>query len=153
MKNFHFPLAQAMNWRRSRVQIEEAKLETLYAELRNLEAAANQIREDQAQSEKKLFTATAVMGTELAALGDFKRWAKVECARLEDATAGCRKRIAVQMEAVIQKRRDLQLLERLHERKLAEWKKDLAREIDQQAEELNLRRLANSQKVSPRGPQ
>ena len=76
----------------------------------------------------------------------------MECARLESATFGCRKRIAEQMEAVIQRRRDLQLLERLHERKLAEWNKDLAREIDQQVEELNLRKIS-SRKVSPGDPQ
>jgi hypothetical protein len=142
MKNFHFPLNQAMNWRRSRVQIEEAKLENLYVELRSLEASATRIREDQAQSERRVFAAPSVMGAELAVLDDSKRWVKAECARLDEASAGCQKRIAAQMETVLQKRRDLRLLERLHERKLAEWKKDLAREIDQQAEELNLGKLA-----------
>jgi hypothetical protein len=81
------------------------------------------------------------MGAELAVLGDFKRWVKAECARLQGASAGCHKRIAAQMETVVQRRRDLRLLERLHERKLAKWKQDLAHEIDQQTEELNLRKL------------
>jgi hypothetical protein len=61
---------------------------------------------------------------------------------LAGGLGGCQKRIAAQMETVVQKRRDLRLLERLYDRKLAEWKKDLAREIDQQAEELNLGKLA-----------
>ncbi len=141
MKTFQFPLAHAMNWRRARVRIEEATLERLYAELRELEKFADRIREEQAQSERRLFSAPSVTGAELAVLDDFKRWVKAECARLHEASAGCHKRIAAQMETVVLKRRDLRLLERLHERKLAEWKKDLSREIDQQAEELNLGKL------------
>jgi hypothetical protein len=141
MKNFHFSLAHAMEWRRTHVRLEEAKLEALYAELRGLEAAAASIRAERAQSERTVFAAASVMGAELAVLGDFKRWVKSECARLQEASAGCHKRIAAQMETVVQQRRDLRLLERLHERKLAEWTLDLAHEIDQQAEELNLRKL------------
>jgi len=142
MKNFQFQLAQAMEWRRTRVHIEEAKLEKLYAELRDLEAGAARIIEEQAQSERTLFAGPSVMGSELAVLDDFKRWVKTECARLQEASTGCRKRIAAQLEMLVQKRRDLRLLERLHDRKLAEWKKDLAKEIDQQTEELNLGKLA-----------
>ncbi len=141
VKTFQFTLAHAMEWRRSSVRLEEAKLETLYAELRCLEAAAASIRAEQAQSERTLFAAASVMGAELAVLGDFKQWVKTECGRLQEASAGCQKRIAAQMETVVQRRRDLRLLERLHERKLAEWKQDLAHEIDEQAEELNLRKL------------
>jgi flagellar export protein FliJ len=142
MKNFQFPLARVMDWRRTRARVEEAALEKLYAELRALEIAAAQIRDDQSQAENKLYSAPAVTGAELAGLGDFKRWVKTECTRLEQAAAACQKRVAVQMEQVVLKRRDLRLLEQLHDRKLAEWKKDLAKEIDQQAEELNLGKLA-----------
>jgi hypothetical protein len=142
MKTFQFPLAQAMEWRRTRVRIEEASLEKLYAELRDLEGAAARLIEEQAQSERTLFAEASVMGSELANLHDFKRWVKTECARLQEASTGCLKRITAQRETVVQKRRDLRLLERLHHRKLAEWKKDLAKEIDQQAEELNLGKLA-----------
>lgn len=142
MKNFQFPLASVLDWRRTRVRIEEATLERLYAELRDLEAAVARVQSEQAQSEKALLAAGSAMGAELAALDRFKRWAATEGARLRELSAGCQKRIAAQMETVVQKRRDVRLLERFHERKLTEWKQDLAREIDQQAEELNLGRLA-----------
>jgi hypothetical protein len=90
MKSFQFPLAHAMDWRRARVRIEEAKMERLYAELRDLEAAAARIREEQAQSDRTLFASASVMGAELAILGDFKRWVKTECARLQEASAAAK---------------------------------------------------------------
>jgi len=62
----------------------------------------------------------------------------VECAKLGVASAESRKRIALQLQVVIRKRRDVLLLENLHRRKLDAWKIDLDREIDREAAELYL---------------
>ena len=71
--------------------------------------------------------AASITGAELSKdeLDVFAQAAKLELVRLREAAANCQKRIAAQMDTVIHKRRDLRLLERLHERKLAEWKADL----------------------------
>jgi hypothetical protein len=142
MKKFHFPLAQVMEWRRSRARAEEAKLERLHAELRGVEARAAQARKEQAQSESALLASASVTGAELASLDAFRKFVASECARLGEVSAECRKRIAKQMEAISQTRRDVRLIEKLHERKLAAWKAGLALEIDRQAEELYLAKWA-----------
>lgn len=46
-----------------------------------------------------------------------------------------RRKIALQIEARAAKRRDARLLENLERRKLAAWKLEFAKELDQQAEE------------------
>jgi flagellar export protein FliJ len=142
MKKFQFPLAQAMEWRRMSVHLEEAKLEALYAELAGLNARAQRLREARAQSEKETIDAASVTGAELKRLDAFAQAAKIELERLQTAAMECQKRIGSQTDTVVQKRRDVRLLERLHERKLAEWKSDFARELDKEAEELHLGRYA-----------
>lgn len=142
MKKFQFPLAQAMEWRRTSLRLEEAKLQAIYGELAALQTRAVKLREAQTLAEKTLAEAASVTGAELRRLDVFAQAAKLELARLQEAAAVCQKRIAAQMDTVIQKRRDLRLLERLHERKLAEWKADFARELDKEAEELHLSKFS-----------
>ncbi len=142
MKKFHFPLAQAMEWRRTSLRLEESKLEALYAELAAINSRACRIRDAQALQEKTLAESIAVTGAELNRLDVFTQAAKLDLTRSHQASLDCQKRIAAQMNTVVQKRRDLILLERLHERKLAEWKADFARELDQEAEELHLAKFS-----------
>lgn len=140
MKKFQFPLAQAMEWRQTSLRLEEVKLETLYAQLAGLKARANQLREGRAQSEKETIDAGSVTGAELKRLDAFTQASRIELERLQTASLDCQERIAAQTDTVIQKRRDVRLLERLHERKLAEWKSEFVRELDKEAEELHLGR-------------
>lgn len=58
-----------------------------------------------------------------------------ECARLESMATATRRKIELQIEALAAKRRDARLLENLERCKLAAWKLEFAKELDQQAEE------------------
>jgi flagellar export protein FliJ len=139
MKKFHFPLARVIDWRRAQARLEEAKLEALYAELRALEEAANALARDRDEAEKNIASRGAT-GADLIRLGDFHRFTLAERARLEAQRAECARRLAAQMETLAARRRDLRLLERLKEQKLAAWNAGLNREIDAQAEESYLAR-------------
>jgi hypothetical protein len=142
MKKYSFPLARVMAWRHTQVQIEQAKLESLHSELQDLEGRAAILRADVHKSHRALVLSLAATGAELSALDAFRRSAAMQCANLETATVGCRQRIAVQMDIIVQRRREFRLLERLNERKLITWTADYSREIDQQADELYLARAA-----------
>jgi hypothetical protein len=143
MKKYSFPLSRVMAWRQAQVQVEQAKLERLHAELRAFEGRAAILRADVQRSHKALVLSRAATGAELAALDAFRRSAALQCAHLETAAAGCRQRIAVQKQAIIQRRREFRLLERLHERRFAAWTADYGREIDHQADELYLAARSN----------
>jgi hypothetical protein len=138
MKKYSFPLARVMSWRETQVQLEQAKLESLHSELRNLEGRAALLRADVQKSHRALVLSVAATGAELAALDAFRRSAATQCAHMETAAGACRQRIAQQMGVIIQRRREFRLLERLNDRRLTAWTADYSRELDQQADELHL---------------
>jgi flagellar export protein FliJ len=138
MKKYSFPLARVMAWRKTQAEIEEAKLETLHAELRGLESNLMIVRNDVQKSHRALVLSRAATGAELSALDSFRRSAAMQCAHLETAILGCRQRIATQLGVITQRRREFKLLEKLNDRKLTAWRADYARELDQQADELYL---------------
>ena len=135
MKRFSFPLRRVLDLRLTQAHIEETKLARLHAELRGLEDRIHHARRERADSERALAQTGAATGAELAALDSFKKAAAAECARLESMAGAARRKIALQIEALAAKLRDARLLENLERRKLAAWKLEFAKELDQQAEE------------------
>lgn len=145
MKRFEFPLSRVLDWRRTQVQIEESKLQRLHTELRGIETRLAEIRLARKQSGQSLLTGGAVTGAELAALDSFKKASALECNKLSESAGGARKRIAAQLQIVIQRRGAVKLLELLHTRKLEAWNTELSREIDREAAELHLAKFAREQ--------
>lgn len=135
MKRFSFPLRRVLDWRLTQARVEEMKLARLYAELRGIEDRIAHARGERADSERALAQSGAATGAELAALDSFKKAVAAECARLEGMAGATRRKIALQIEALAAKRRDARLLENLERRKLAAWKLEFTKELDQQAEE------------------
>jgi hypothetical protein len=140
MKKFEFPLSRAMSWRQTMAQMEESKLQNLYAELRAIEASEVALVAERERNHNSVVAAASVTGSELAALDAFRRFAVAEHTRLELRRADCVKRIASQVQVVTQKRRDVRLLEQLRSTRFVTWKREMEREIDLQAEEAYLAR-------------
>lgn len=138
MKKFQFSLGRVLDWREMLAQVEESKLERLYAELRAIESNEAALQAERARSEKAVAEAASQQGFELAALDAFRRFAVAEHTRLEQRRADCAKRIAEQIQAVARKRRDVRLLEHLRQKRLKSWERDAAREIETQAGEIYL---------------
>jgi flagellar biosynthesis chaperone FliJ len=140
MKKFSFPLVRVLDWRRTQAGIEEMKLMRLHAELREIESRIACARAEQADSERDLIQTGSLTGDSLAALDAFKRSVASECARLETQAAGARKRITQQMEVVTASRRNALLLEKLGDKKFAEWRAVYFRETEQQADDAHASR-------------
>jgi alpha-galactosidase/6-phospho-beta-glucosidase family protein len=140
LKKFDFPLGRVMNWRQTMAQVEESKLQNLYAELRSIEASEAELVAERESSQKSVTLAASVTGSELAMLDTFRRYAVAEHTRLEQRRADCVKRIGTQVKEVAQKRRDVKLLEQLRSSRLTTWRRELEREIDSHAEEAYLAR-------------
>jgi hypothetical protein len=135
MKKFNFPLDRALEWRQGQARIEEGKLEQLYSEMRGIEARQAAAAAACTESQRRLLNSSTTTGLELEALDTFRRFTAAEHIRLESQRIACRPKIAAQLKAVTGKRRDVRLLERLRERRLAVWNIELYREIDAQADE------------------
>jgi flagellar export protein FliJ len=142
MKRFQFSLERVMAWRRLQAQIEESALEKLHADLRALVSRVEQVSAGRARAGRELARTGSATATELACLDSFQRAADAEVERLRQAQEQCRSRIQAQVARVAGRRRDLRMLERLKERKFAEWNRASEREIEEQAAETHLARLA-----------
>jgi flagellar export protein FliJ len=150
VQKFNFPLARVLDWRRTQVRVEQSILERLYAELHGLEARLRETHSASQQAGRELIAAGSATGLELNALDHFRKASAIECATLADSAAASRQRIAAQLQIVIQKRREVKLLEHLHARKLEAWTSELAREIDNEASELYLAK--RHRQAAPRDP-
>jgi len=129
-----------MDWRRTEARMEESKLERHYAELHAINSREALLNEERSQSELAVLGQSSTTGAELSALDGFKRYVAAERVRIERDRLACRKRIVEQLQVVTLKRRDVRLLEKLKQDRLVTWTADLAREIDQQADEAYLAR-------------
>ncbi len=132
---FHFRLERALAWRNTELIREEARLEQLQAELRSIEVAATNVRQRRAEAQSAVARAPVVVGSELATLEWVRVWAVAEDARLSRQAAISRQGIAQQKQSVAVARRHVRLLERLKERRHAEWKIQADRELDDLASE------------------
>lgn len=145
MKKFHFPMGRVIDWREAQARLEEAKLETLYAELRAIESQQQTLDRERDAAEKNV-AARGATGAELARLGEFRRFTIVERTRLEKVRAEVSGKIAAQIQVVAAKRRDVRLLERLKQQKLIAWHRELGRELDAQADEAYLAKWNREQR-------
>lgn len=140
MKKFRFPLERLLNYRRAQLAAEQAKLEKILAEQRALrERRAALEREDRAIREN-LRRLPELASAELEAAAMFRRYAETETVRLLSAEGELASRLERQREAVLCARREVEVLERLRERKREDWRRELDREMEAQVAELVIAR-------------
>jgi flagellar export protein FliJ len=145
VKKFNFPLGRVIDWRETQARVEESKLETLYAELRSIDSQQHALDREREAAEKTV-AARGATGTELARLGEFRRFTIIERTRLEQLRGEVSRKIAAQIQVVAAKRRDVRLLERLKQQKLIAWHRELGRELDAQADEAYLAKWNREQR-------
>jgi flagellar protein FliJ len=140
MKPFRFNLQRILEYRATRAEEEERKLTALQVELAGLEQAIQQVKQSRDGAARSLATAEQARGEELWALTDFCARLDEEHRALEQKKSGCAQRLARQQESYMAARRDLRLLEKLRDKRLAEWTIEAGREMDKVAGELYLAR-------------
>ena len=85
---------------------------------------------------------TPLAGRDLAALGRFRLLVQSREKQISLQRAGCQRELAVRKTAMLEARRRCRLLERLKERRLAEWTLARDRELEEVASESYLARWA-----------
>ena len=135
MKSFDFPLEKVRQYREKQAQIEESKLERVYAGRRAVEARREALNRHRAETEKSLFATRSVNAAELAALDRWGRYVDEQNQLFARQLAQCDAEIAAQRARVVEARRQFQLLDKLKERRLAVWRTEYDRELEQQAAE------------------
>jgi flagellar export protein FliJ len=139
MKKFSFSLETARKWRERQAEIEEVRLQALFAEKRAMEDRAVSLQTE-LEAEHRRIEDTSFDAGELARLDDFQVWVTREKRRLGTSLSECEQRIEARRAALVEARRRFQLVDRLKEKALLEWRKTSEKEQEDLAAELYLAR-------------
>jgi flagellar export protein FliJ len=138
VKRFEFRLQSVLNWRSRQLEIQESRLQALLGELAGLDAALGRIDAETREAEREAVASGD--SQELASLDRFRARQRRERERVLAQRAACERRIREQRERVVEARRGVRLLERLRDRKLADWHATAAKELETVAAESFLSR-------------
>jgi flagellar export protein FliJ len=135
MTTFRFPLKRVLDWRHTQLELEEARYKQQAAVLAELDRAGAEIEGEGIRAEVQVRKWDPISGFDLEALSRFRARVKSRQAQVAAQRADCAKKMAGQQKAMLEARRRCKLLERLEERKLAEWQAARDRELDELATE------------------
>jgi len=140
MKAFSFPLARVLDLRHKQVQIEELKLEGMLVECRRLKLEIERLRSEASGSAQALLSQRILLAVELQALSFFRTWTEQQCAVLGEQLLNWEKLASEQRVRLNHVRQEERLVEKLRERRRAEWEVGWHRELEEQALESFLSR-------------
>jgi flagellar export protein FliJ len=138
MKRFQFPLDRVRRWRAEQAALEELKLERLYGQLAALADEKRNIEDKRTASERQVLEQASMEGGELQALDIYRSHVRSRIGQMDQRQREVTGEIEVQRQKLIEARRQAELLERLKDKKLGEWRALAAREEETIAGELYL---------------
>lgn len=133
MTSFRFPLQKVLDWRRTELDLAEATFKQQAAALAGLDRERAELEAAGIRTEIQVREWRPVSGGELAALGGFRLQIRKRGQDMAARRVECAKELAARQNAMLEARRRLRLLERLKERRLAEWRAARDRDVDEQA--------------------
>ena len=127
---FHFPLERVLHWRRVQLELEENQLQRQAVALAELGRAQAELEAAAIRTEMQVREWSPLAGRDLTALAGFRGHVQREQRALAARRTEQQKRLAAQQQAMLEARRRCRLLERLRERRLAEWQMESDRELE-----------------------
>jgi len=146
MKRFHFPLETARRWRLERAGIEEVKLRQILGEKQKLAAAKEQIQGQLDQTVQQVLGQPSIPAFELESLDSFGVHVRGRVRKLDSQERECEARIVEQRNKVLEARRQFELIERLRQKALTEWRAAGNKEQEDLAAELFLAKSIRERK-------
>jgi hypothetical protein len=140
MRAFEFPLRRALEWRRTQLELEQSKMRQLAGQLEEMALAAVKLDMVKARAEGAVRQSAVVEAGDLWALAAYRQRMMAELQALALRRAACEKELAAQRQKALAAQRQCRLLEKLEERRHAEWRKMADREVESLAAESFLAR-------------
>ena len=140
MRAFEFPLRRALDWRRTQLDLDRVKLNQLSARSEEMRLAAVRLDLVKGRTEAAIRQAAVVEAADLWALSAYRQRLIAELRALEQRQAACERELAAQREKLLETQRQCRLLERLEQRRQAEWRSEADRELETLAAESFLAR-------------
>jgi hypothetical protein len=135
VNQFSFRLDRVLDWRRKQLGLEEARFRQAIAAVAAVERARLELAAGATRAESEIRGRERVAGADLGALAEFRTHVKEEESRLAARRSECERAQAAQQASMLEARRRCRLLERLRERRWAEWKASSDRELEEIAAE------------------
>jgi flagellar export protein FliJ len=135
MNAFRFRLQQVLEYRRTQLENEEARLQILTAERAELDRIRQAIEESGRLAEMEVRAGRPVSGAELAALSLFREAVRKQEAEIAGRQQKADEVLAAQRAAMLEARRRYRLLERLKEHRHEEWRSANNKELEELAGE------------------
>lgn len=144
MTAFRFRLDKVLAWRRSQLEVEEARYRQCLAAIAALDRARAELEASGIQAETQVRKWHPVAGSDLSALDSFRRGIRTRESNIAERRAESVKMAEKQLKTVLEAQRRCRLLDRLRERRREEWTKANDRELEEVATESFLaRRIAD----------
>ena len=135
MRAFEFSLRQVLAWRRGQLDLEENKLRQLLAQLEAMRLETVRLGLVQSRAEAAVREAAEVEAGDLWALAAYRKRLIAELEALSRKRIAGEQQVETQRGRVVEAQRNCRLLEKLEERRRAEWKLAQDRELENLAAE------------------
>jgi hypothetical protein len=140
LTRFQFRLARIQEYRQRQLEAAEDVLRRLLAERDAYRTRKQGLADEYVAEEIAIASHPDVQPAEREALAAYRRHIGKEQARLGGRIAECTSRVEKQRAQVMETQRRYRLIEKLHQKRKAEWDLAFAKEIDALAEESFLAR-------------
>jgi len=138
MSSFHFRLQKVLAWRRTQLELEDAKLKRQIAVVAELDRVRAELEATAIRSEVEVRNWSPLAGQDLAALAGYHVHVQNREKDLATRRREALQQLEAQQQAMLEARRRCRLLERLEQRRHAEWQAAADREVEQLAAEAYL---------------
>jgi hypothetical protein len=135
MQAFEFSLRRALDWRKTQLELEENKLRQLAAALEELALAAVRLDLAKGRAEQTVRECRAVEAGDLWALAAYRQRLMAERQALDARREAGARQVTAQRQVVLAAQRRCRLLEKLADRRRAEWQREADRELESLAAE------------------
>jgi hypothetical protein len=133
MKTFRFRLEKVLEWYTRQYELEERRLIACLAALSDAKAALAALLAESLSVERDMLARKAIPAQEFAALGLYRLGARKREVELNGARERCQAEVDAQRIKVRAAEKRVRLLEKLRERRLAEYTYAETRELEQLA--------------------
>jgi|SRR5579871_1406491 len=142
MTPFRFRLEKVLAWRRTQVELEEARFKQQISALNHLDRSRAQLEAAGIRAEVEVRAWAPLDGSDLSALAGFRLHVRHQEKTIAARRVEAQKELEARKNALLEARRRCQLMERLKERQLADWQAACDRELEETAADSHLAAIA-----------
>jgi hypothetical protein len=135
MTSFRFPLQRVLDWRKTQLELEEVRFKQQLMAVAELDRIRAELEAAGIKAEIQVRGWGSLAGGDLAALGSFRLDVKQKESEIAARRVTCQKSLETQQGKMLEARRGCRLLERLKDRRLAEWTSARDHELEELASE------------------